>query len=488
MFAITTSSVITFTQAMPPVSLAPMFPYLMKAFDCTLAQAIQFTGVGILVLGFSNFLWVPIMSSFGRRPAIITSQLICLFCCVWRARATSYNSFMGASILNGIGSGIAETAQGTVIADIFFLHSRGKWNTLFWVANMGALMLAPVISGPMSKSVGWRNFWWLTAAMTGVGLLMAIFLLPETMWHRPGPSPINTSPASSEVVADEKVAAAMEDEYLEGAAATEKGKVEPVLTRSQDPFLGKGYPSRDQWKLYQPNANPLGTIWLDLWTPWKLLTFPIIEFSAFIASWSCSCLLALNLTQSQVFAAPPYKFSSEIIGFTNLAIFGGAVIGLVTAGPLSDFVSARSTIRNRGIREPEMRLPTLIPYVIFMMIGMIVSSVGYQRHWPWEVIVIIGYGCIGIQVAALPSIASTYAVDSYKPAAGGAFVAITVNKNLWGWGLSKFVTPWTLKNGFIPVFMMNMSLTVLWCLMGILFYYKGKTFRRWTRNSNVHLR
>jgi hypothetical protein len=46
--------------------------------------------------------------------------------------------------LNGIGSGIAETAQGTVIADIFFLHSRGKWNTLFWVANMGALMVRPM--------------------------------------------------------------------------------------------------------------------------------------------------------------------------------------------------------------------------------------------------------------------------------------------------------------------------------------------------------
>jgi hypothetical protein len=46
--------------------------------------------------------------------------------------------------LNGIGSGIAETAQGTITADIFFLHSRGKWNTLFWVANMGALMVSSV--------------------------------------------------------------------------------------------------------------------------------------------------------------------------------------------------------------------------------------------------------------------------------------------------------------------------------------------------------
>lgn len=34
--------------------------------------------------------------------------------------------------------------------------------------------------------------------------------------------------------------------------------------------------------------------------------------------------------------------------------------------------------------------------------------------------------------------------------------------------------------------MLNMALITLWCLFGILFYYKGKTFRRWSRNSTVH--
>lgn len=29
----------------------------MKEFDCSLADAVQFTGVAILVLGFSNFIW-----------------------------------------------------------------------------------------------------------------------------------------------------------------------------------------------------------------------------------------------------------------------------------------------------------------------------------------------------------------------------------------------------------------------------------------------
>jgi hypothetical protein len=102
------------------------------------------------------------------------------------------------------------------------------------------------------------------------------------------------------------------------------------------------------------------------------------------------------------------------------------------------------------------------------------------------VIVIIGYTCAGIQVAALPSISSTYSIDSYKPVAGSIFVAITVNKNVWGYGFSKFITPWIIKSGYIPPIMTNMSLIILWCLTGIIFWYYGKTFRKWTRHSKVH--
>ena len=108
-----------------------MFEDYVRDFDCTLAEAIQFTGIPILILGFSNFLWVPISTSFGRRPVYIASQLICLASCIWRAKAKSYNSFMGACALNGVGAGPAETIQPAVIADIFFLHDRGKWNTLY---------------------------------------------------------------------------------------------------------------------------------------------------------------------------------------------------------------------------------------------------------------------------------------------------------------------------------------------------------------------
>jgi len=403
---------------------------------------------------------------------------------------------MGACVVNGLGAGPAETIQPAVIADIFFLHDRGKWNTLYWVVYMGSLMVGPIVAGPMAQHVGWRNFWWLNVALLGMSALMVAFMFPETKWHRAHPSELSHDAISknhSTKLNSEKIEVTPPESTVSDnginkttTANSTAHDLEGVKTADRDPYLGRGSPNKMQWMVFQPNAHPFKSIAMDLWVPWKLFAFPIVEFASFIVSWSCSSFLTLNLTQSQAFAAPPYNFSSQSIGFMNFAILVGAFIGLSTAGPLSDWVSMRATKKNGGIREPEMRLPAMIPYVIIMYLGNIVVSVGYENHWPWEAIVIIGFTCAGIQVAALPAIASTYAVDSYKPVAGSLFVSITVNKNVWGYGFSKFITPWAEKSGFIPPIMTNASLILLWCLFGILFYYKGKTFRRWSKNSSVH--
>ncbi|KAK5115255.1 hypothetical protein LTR62_001455 [Meristemomyces frigidus] len=455
---IAASTSVSFTQGLGPLALAPMFGYYIEDFHSTLPEVVKFTGVAILVLGFSNFIWVPLSTSFGRRPVYIASQIICLVSSIWRAVAKDYSSFMGACILNGIGAGPAETIQPAVIADIFFLHDRGFWNTVYWVFYMGSLMVGPIISGSMALHVGWRNFWWFNTAILVVSLLMVIFMFPETRWHRLHPDEVvhNLSQANkiSPSNSTEKVQPTHITEDPEKLGQTLTHGTMPDLshqaTAERDPFLGKGAPSKAQWRLYTPNATPLKSIVLDLWIPWKLFAFPIVEFSAFVVSWSCSSFLTLNLIQSQNFAAPPYNFNSQDIGFFNFAILIGALIGLATAGPFSDWVSARATRKNRGIREPEMRLTAMIPYVLIMMLGNFVVAFGCQQKWPWQAIVVIGFTCAGIQVAALPAIVTTYAVDSYKPVAGSLMVAITVNKNVWGYGFSEFINTWIAKKGYVP--------------------------------------
>ena len=57
-------TIVTFSQGFGPLALAPMFPQLMEAFDASLADVVKFTGVCILVLGFSNFFWYYYLSQY----------------------------------------------------------------------------------------------------------------------------------------------------------------------------------------------------------------------------------------------------------------------------------------------------------------------------------------------------------------------------------------------------------------------------------------
>ena len=133
---------VSFTQALGPLALAPMFPELIEKFDSDLAGVVQFTGVSILVLGFSNFLWVPVATAIGRRPVALASTALCIGSMIWRAKAQTYNSFMGACILNGIAAGPGETLQPAVTTDVMFLHERGRYNTLYFAFYFGGIMVS----------------------------------------------------------------------------------------------------------------------------------------------------------------------------------------------------------------------------------------------------------------------------------------------------------------------------------------------------------
>jgi MFS family permease len=74
-----------------------MFGYYIEDFNSTLPDVIQFTGVAILVLGFSNLFWIPLSNLYGRRFVLIASNLVCIASAIWRAQAKDYASFMGAS-------------------------------------------------------------------------------------------------------------------------------------------------------------------------------------------------------------------------------------------------------------------------------------------------------------------------------------------------------------------------------------------------------
>jgi MFS family permease len=321
-----------------------------------------------------------------------------------------------------------------IIADMIFLHNRGKYQTLYFTAYFSSLMvdlplqlfvllltvaqIGPIIAGSMAEHHGWRSFWWFNTGLLFFTFLVNALLFPETRYKRQMPSMPQRTGAPVE-----------EKQSHDGTASIHEAETaRPALPAGfnmtgEHTWLSRGKPSKQQFK---PWGSYQGNILRELWLPWYLHLFPIVEFSAFVVSFTASGFLLANLTQQQALSPPPFNFSSQSVGFTNFAILVRGLIGLFTSGPISDWVADCLTKRNNGVREPEMRLVTMVPYVFIMILGSVVVAVGYDHHWPWEAIVVVGYTCLGIQVTSLPSIASTYAIDSYKPITGSMFVTITM--------------------------------------------------------------
>lgn len=185
-------------------------------------------------------------------------------------------------------------------------------------------------------------------------------------------------------------------------------------------------------------------------------------------------------------AAPPYNFSSGAVGYSNFAFFIGGTIGLLTAGPFSNWVADKATRQNRGIREAEMRLPALIPIFITTAIGNIIGGLGYQRQCSWPIILVFGYGLTGLSVTTLPAIAVAYAVDCYKPISGEIMVVATVIKNTIGFSMSYWITPLGARKGLLAPAMIEFALTMGPMLLTVPLYFCGKRLRRFTRNSTFH--
>ena len=265
-----------------------------------------------------------------------------------------------------------------VVTDVLFLHERGLHNTLYFFLLSGGSTVGPIIAGSMTTHINWQSFYWFLFAINALATILLVVAFPETRWNRTEPREIRNLEARNGGSSRVRVSEAGEVSTV----------IEPELTIDEsglDPALGKGSPSKSQFKLSSPNILTLRGLVDELMMSFQLFIYPIVDFAAFNVGMASGLTVVISITQSQIFAAPPYNYTSEKIGLFNLALLVGMAIGLITNGAFSDWVAMKATIKNRGIREPEMRLPALIPYILVGVASNFVMAYGYQNHWDWKV-------------------------------------------------------------------------------------------------------
>lgn len=320
-------------------------------------------------------------------------------------------------------------------------------------------------------------------------LLLVFFFMPETAYHRSGLLDIDGGARADSVRVEEDEIDLKESATTSSMKTTlETSKVLSLSTTTSHspdrlsgaqrmPYLRELLPYSGYW-----NKAPFFDTFLR---PFFMLGSPIVLWASFLFTATISWLVLVSFVLSQIFSAPPYNFSVAAVGATNISSFVATILGTAVAGPIIDGLVKYMSKRNKGIYEPEFRLPIMVTFMAFTGVGFFAwgQSLSHQDPWPVPVIVCLGMINLGAQLGATG--VTAYVVDSHRQHAAEAFAIMNLLKNLFAFGLSFYSNDWIVNQGVRFAFFTIGGITMGATLTTIPMYIYGKRARSFVWRHNL---
>ncbi|KAL4954657.1 major facilitator superfamily domain-containing protein [Aspergillus filifer] len=434
---------------------------LSGTFGKTLQTLTYANGACLINQGVWNCLWMPFAVKYGRRPIYLFSNVLMGIACIWLAVASNktYLVFIVGRAFLGAFQAPIESIVPSTVTDMFFLHNRGELVAIYGLAVLGGNELGPMFSGLIVQDLGMSWAFWIVAIFVFANAICMFFFMPETKFTGPRPDPFAVNNTASVTSSEQK---------------------DQVFVEESNPVAKKTYAQELKfWSSGDPSVN-LKHIFLR---PFVLLAYPTVLWSCFIYGLALSWNVILGATVAQLFAPPPYNFNPRAQGLFFLSPFVGSLFGVFFSGTFADWVANFFTKRNRGIREPEMRLPTCLLAAFFTFFGALWFALAYdhQMHWAMPV---VGAGILSVGSQMGTTLGMNYALDCHKELSVEVMITIAALKSgiawIWTWVINDFIT----ASGLLSVFMTVATINVVIYLFCIPFYLKGKDVRIWLHHRN----
>ncbi|KAL4864419.1 hypothetical protein BDV12DRAFT_176186 [Aspergillus spectabilis] len=382
-----------FTMISPLASsmFSPAIRYMAEDFNETNQTILSFT-VSVYLLGyaFGPCFLAPLSEIYGRR---IVSSCANWFFVIWQigcALAQNTETEIICRLFAGIGGSGCITLGAGVIADLFPVEQRGKATAIWGMGPLLGPVIGPIAGGFIGQGAGWRWTFWvllIAGAVVAAGIEVlnretcAVVLMK---WK--------TIKMRRELGRDDlRSAYETGGESVSVGRALKEGLKRPVLL---------------------------------------FVKSPIVFLLATYMSLIYGLLYLFFTTISSVFSTQ-YGFSAGLSGLAFLGIGIGFITGLLFIGLTNDKMLMRSTARNNGTFEPEMRLPLMIIFastlpISFFWYGWTAEK---QVHW---IVPIIGMFPFGFSMMGVYMPIQTYVIDCYPRYAASANASLTATRSLLG--------------------------------------------------------
>ncbi|OQV09744.1 hypothetical protein CLAIMM_13833 [Cladophialophora immunda] len=394
----------------------PAFVEISVEFATPYAQVTELSSYLVLIIGCSNFVWVPLAVYYGKRPIFLVSSALLVASTAWAARATSFESLLAASALTGVAAGSTEAIGAAIVNDIYFLHQRAT-----------------------KMSIGWRWVKGIISILSGVNFVMILFLVPESRFKRD-----LTQVEDVNAVQPRESIIDGEDPAEKESTLANEFELAPIPTNSST------IPSKmSQMQLLAfCSGVPKDMNLLELFLrPFPLIAYPAVLWATLAYAVALATSVMSSVVNPAVLQAPPYNFSSGTNGLINIPSLIGNLVGGFLGGWCTDWVADKWSIRNQGIFNPEVRLSMITIPLILTTIGMALFGAGLEEKWSWPGL-FVSFGLISVTLTATSSICMTYVLDAYYPAAAEALLLVNALKNIIAFGFIYAVSPWVSKVGF----------------------------------------
>ncbi|KAF9888812.1 hypothetical protein FE257_008181 [Aspergillus nanangensis] len=425
--------------------------------------------VGSAALCVGAIFLMPVAQRYGRRPIYILSTILQLGVGVWASKIQTVPDLMLINAFNcGLGA-LAEAIVQMTIADMFFVHQRGRTTSMYAWIVASANSLAPTAAGYITTGQGWRWVWIWVTILLGVCFVLFFFLYEETKFTRIiDGTPLDTSDPKNSDMHQLKV--------LSNSPGN-RGKLPHALT--EDDLVHpprKTYIQRLKLWCSSPESNT--ALFHHVFQPFVMMTtVPAIMYTACFYGMITACYQISVTVIGSTMVTAPYNFTADQIGLiSGIPGFTGSCLGAVLSGFFSDRTSVWLAKRNRGVYEPEMRIWLLLGFGIFMPIGLLIFGYGLGQGKPWPMLA-VGLGIYTFGMTPASSVVLAYTTDAYANIIADAMVGIVFTRNVFATIFIFALTPWINAAGVANVFLTLALITALLIfLSGMLLIY-GKRLR-----------
>ncbi|KAK3321778.1 major facilitator superfamily domain-containing protein [Apodospora peruviana] len=461
--------------------LSPGFVEIAANLNITVEVLSQSTAWLIFTLAITLFLTNPLAKLIGRRPVYILAIVMMFITSVWGAAVKEYDSFLASRIVSALGMAPYEVLVQCTIGDLYFVHERATriavWNLFLLTGISGGALIA----GYIIERDGYQWTFGVCAIMFGILMFAVIFLVPETAYRRDS---VVLVPSSSDKEEGDGGSVHMKLAHEHDAQHLSEKEMHTSYPATSTQVEEGGQRVVEKKHTYWQSLRVFtgrytyAPIWKLFVRPVILLFYPAVMWGFLIYGTTLTWIVVFSVVNAVIFTAPPYNFSISETGLISLSPFIMTAIGEIISGPLNDWICIYLTKKNKGIYEPEFRLPLMVVAVVLGVVGFygFGASVEAQTHWSGPVLC---FGFANMSLVFASTCVFGYVVDSYRKLNEEAFVAINA-RNLLTFGLTYFVNDWLAAQGPLKVFAILGSLFLAVCLLTIPLWIYGKRIRSFT--------